>query len=111
MYKKVLIKEKLLKQKWLDIIRIISTKKKFKIEILKWWQLSDNRIGISFSILLNSNSYLASLELSLSANLYTHLVAYAFSILKNSALSSFPNFQLQCPPWANNDEKNNDKLV
>ena len=44
---------------------------------------------------VNSNGYLASLEISLSANLYTHLVAYAFSILKNSAHFSFALNQLQ----------------
>ena len=65
-------------------------------------------IGISFFILLNSNGYLASLELSLSANLYTHLVAYAFSILKNSALSSFANFQLQ---WGGRWNVNNKKHI
>ena len=69
----------------------------FEKKSLIWWQLSDNRIGISFIILFNYNNYLASLELSLSAHLYTHLAAHAFSILKNNSHPNFASTQLQCP--------------
>ena len=53
--------EKLLQKKCLDMYRYFQ-KLNFVKDVFIWWQLSDNRIGISFLILLNSNNYSISLE-------------------------------------------------
>ena len=69
-------------------------KQNFEKDIFVWWQLSDNRIGISLFILFNSNTYLASLESSLSANLYTNLDSHDFTVLKNCSRPNFVASQL-----------------
>ena len=69
-------------------------KQNFEKDIFFWWELSDNRIGISLFIQFNFNTYLASLESSLSANLYTNLAAHDFTVLKNCSRSNFVASQL-----------------